>query len=89
MLERATTAREAIRIGRALVEKYGWSDVGEALTIADPKEVWVMEIVGVGEEEVAAVRGAGGSAPVLQASNTAKSFSVCGDQREQATSSER
>ena len=49
MLERATTAREAIRIGGELIEKYGWCDVGEALTIADPNEVWLMEIVGPGQ----------------------------------------
>ena len=55
MLERAATAREAIRIGGELVEKYGWCDVGEALTIADPKEVWVMEIVGPGKDAVGAV----------------------------------
>lgn len=54
MLERATTARQAIRVGGALIDKHGWCDVGEALTIADTKEVWVMEIVGVGEDEVGA-----------------------------------
>ena len=55
MLERASTARQAVRIGGALIEKHGWCDVGEALTIADTKEVWVMEIVGVGEDEIGAV----------------------------------
>ncbi len=55
MLERAATAREAIRIGGELIEKYGWCDEGEALTIADPQEVWVMEIVGPGKDEVGAV----------------------------------
>ena len=55
MLERATTAREAIRIGGTLIEKYGWCDEGEALTIADPQEVWLMEIVGPGEDAVGAV----------------------------------
>ena len=55
MLERAATAREAIRIGGALIEKYGWCDLGEALTIADKQEVWLMEILGLGEDEVGAV----------------------------------
>jgi len=55
MLERATTAREAIRIGGALVERHGWNDVGEALTIADPDEVWLMEIVGPGAERTGAI----------------------------------
>ena len=55
MLERATTAREAIRIGGKLIEQHGWCDAGEALTIADPDEVWLMEIVGPGEDETGAV----------------------------------
>jgi dipeptidase len=55
MLERAATARDAIRIGGQLIEKYGWCDAGEALTIADPHEVWLMEIVGPGKENVGAV----------------------------------
>ncbi|MBN1912657.1 MAG: C69 family dipeptidase [Pirellulales bacterium] len=55
MLERATTAREAIQLGGALIEKHGWCDFGEALMIADPNEVWVMEIVGPGKDEVGAV----------------------------------
>ena len=55
MLERAVTAREAIRIGGKLIEKHGWCDAGEALTIADPQEVWVMEIVGPGKGNVGAV----------------------------------
>jgi dipeptidase len=55
MLERAATAREAIRIGGALLDKYGWCDVGEGLTIADPHEVWLMEIVGPGKDAVGAV----------------------------------
>jgi len=55
MLERAKTAREAIRIGGELIEKYGWCDEGETLTIADPREVWVMEIVGPGKDAVGVV----------------------------------
>ena len=54
MLERAKTARDAIRIGGGLIERYGWNDVGEALTIADTKEVWLMEIVGPGKGAVGA-----------------------------------
>ena len=55
MLERARTARDAIRVGGALIEQHGWNDVGEALTIADPREVWVMEIVGPGKGLVGAI----------------------------------
>jgi dipeptidase len=55
MLERAATARQAIRIAADLLKKHGWCDQGEALTIADPKEVWLMEIVGPGKDAVGAV----------------------------------
>lgn len=55
MLERAKTAREAIQIAGQLLEQYGWADIGEALTIADTQEVWLMEIVGPGKDAVGAV----------------------------------
>jgi dipeptidase len=55
MLERAATARQAIQIGGKLLEEYGWCDEGEALTVADPREVWLMEIVGPGPDAVGAV----------------------------------
>lgn len=49
MLERATTAREAITIADELTKQYGWIDEGECLTIADKNEVWHFEIVGPGK----------------------------------------
>jgi len=55
MAERCRTAREAIKLAGELLEKYGYNDWGECLTIADTKEVWVMEIVGPGEGRVGAV----------------------------------
>lgn len=45
-LERATTAREAIRIMGDLVEEYGWKDAGETINICDGNEVWVAEFYG-------------------------------------------
>lgn len=51
-LERATTAREAIRIMGSLMEEYGFNawrpGVGEYLAVADPNEVWCFEFIPVG-----------------------------------------
>ncbi len=55
MLERASTAREAIKIGGELMDKYGWNDFGECLTISDPEEVWHLEIVGPGKGKTGAI----------------------------------
>lgn len=55
MLERTSTAREAIQMADNLLTKYGWSDVGECLTIADTKEVWHLEIVGPGAGNVGVI----------------------------------
>ncbi len=55
MLERTTTARDAIKLADELTKKYGWNDYGECLTIADKKEVWHFEIVGPGKGKVGAV----------------------------------
>ena len=55
MLERASTAREAIKIAGELMEKYGWNDFGECLTISDPEEVWHLEIVGPGKGKTGAI----------------------------------
>ncbi len=49
MLERCTTAREAIKLAGELTKKYGWNDSGECITIADKNEVWHLEIVGPGK----------------------------------------
>jgi len=55
MLERCSTAREAIKMADELTKKYGWNDEGECLTISDPKEVWHFEIVGPGKGKKGAV----------------------------------
>lgn len=55
MLERCTTAREAIKLAGKLTKKYGWNDAGECLTIADTKEVWHFEIVGPGKGNVGSI----------------------------------
>jgi len=48
MIERCTTAREAIKLAGELTKEYGYIDEGECLTIADTQEVWHLEIVGPG-----------------------------------------
>jgi dipeptidase len=55
MLERCTTARDAIRMADDLTKKYGWNDAGECLTISDKNEVWHFEIVGAGKDKTGAV----------------------------------
>jgi len=47
-LQRCTNARDAIRLIGDLVKEYGYGDWGECITIADPKEVWQLEIFGEG-----------------------------------------
>ncbi|MFO7829827.1 MAG: C69 family dipeptidase [Bacteroidales bacterium] len=47
-LQRARTAREAIQIMSNLVKKYGYYSSGESFSIADPNEVWIMELIGKG-----------------------------------------
>jgi dipeptidase len=55
MLERCTTAREAIKMADELTKKYGWNDAGECLTIADKEEIWHFEIVGPGKGKTGAI----------------------------------
>jgi dipeptidase len=54
-LQRAKTAREAIEVMTNLVEDYGYYSSGESFSIADPKEVWILEMIGKGEGERGAV----------------------------------
>jgi dipeptidase len=55
VLERARTAREAIRVADELTKAYGYNDWGECFTFADPKEVWHFEIHGPGKDKTGAV----------------------------------
>ena len=49
-LQRAKTAREAIKVMTQLVEKYGYISGGESFTICDPNEAWIMEMQGCGDD---------------------------------------
>ena len=57
VLERAKTAREAIRIADELTKQYGYNDYGEAFTFADTNEIWFFEILGPGKGQARAPSG--------------------------------
>ena len=50
-LQRARTAREAIRVIVDLANTYGYASSGESFSIADPNEAWIMELIGKGYKE--------------------------------------
>ncbi|HRT67435.1 MAG TPA: C69 family dipeptidase, partial [Bacteroidota bacterium] len=54
-LQRAKTAREAIKIMTDLVAEYGYYSSGESFSVADPNEVWIMEMISKGPWEKGAV----------------------------------
>ncbi|HEX8705318.1 MAG TPA: C69 family dipeptidase [Myxococcaceae bacterium] len=54
-LERAKTAREAIKVMTDLVAEYGYASTGESFSIADPKEAWILEMIGKGPGQKGAV----------------------------------
>jgi len=47
-LQRATSARDAIKIINDLTLKYGYYSSGESFSIADKDEVWIMDLIGNG-----------------------------------------
>ena len=54
-LQRAKTAREAIKVMTDLAEEYGYYSEGESFSISDPNEVWIMEMIGKGPGNKGAV----------------------------------
>ncbi len=48
-LQRARTAREAIKVMTDLVAQYGYASTGETFSIADPNEAWILEMIGRGD----------------------------------------
>ena len=54
-LQRATSARDAIKIMTDLVAEYGYYSTGESFSIADPDEVWLLEMIGKGPSNKGAV----------------------------------
>ena len=49
MVERAATAREAVQLIEPLTRDHVWVSDGETFSVADPREAWLVEIVGRGE----------------------------------------
>ncbi len=54
-LQRSKSAREAIHIIITLTDKYGYYSSGESFSIADPNEVWILEMIGKGKWDKGAV----------------------------------
>lgn len=54
-LQRAKNAREAIQTIAGLMEEYGYYSSGESFSIADPNEVWIMELISKGPDNKGAV----------------------------------
>jgi dipeptidase len=50
-LQRAKTAREAIKVIDELAREYGYRSSGETFSIADPNEAWIMELIGKGPDQ--------------------------------------
>jgi dipeptidase len=54
-LQRASSAREAIGVMASLVKEYGYYSSGESFSIADPREVWFMDMISKGPKDKGAV----------------------------------
>lgn len=54
-LQRSKTAREAIDVITSLVAEHGYYSSGESFSIADPEEVWFMDLIGKGPGNTGAV----------------------------------
>jgi dipeptidase len=54
-LQRSKTAREAIDVMTSLVAEYGYASTGESVSISDPNEVWILEMIGKGKGAKGAV----------------------------------
>lgn len=54
-LQRAKTAKEAIKVITDLIDRYGYNSSGESFTIADKNEAWIMEMIGKGPGRKGAV----------------------------------
>lgn len=51
-LQRAKSAREAIKIMTDFVKEYGYISAGESFSVADKDEIWIFELIGKGVKMV-------------------------------------
>jgi dipeptidase len=54
-LQRAKSAREAIKVMTEMVRDFGYASSGESFSIADKEEVWILEMIGKGDGQKGAV----------------------------------
>ena len=54
-LQRSKNAQEAITTMANLTNTYGYASEGESFSIADPNEVWILEMIGKGSIELGTV----------------------------------
>ena len=54
-LQRAKSAREAIKVMDQLMSEYGYASGGESFSVIDNNEAFIMEIIGKGEYELGSV----------------------------------
>ena len=54
-LQRATSAREALKVITELMHDYGYASSGESFSVSDKNEAWIFEIIGKGEGQKGAV----------------------------------
>ena len=54
-IQRAKTAREAIKVMTDLANTYGYCSEGESISVSDANEAWILEIIGKGDGEKGAV----------------------------------
>ncbi|GMH65251.1 hypothetical protein TL16_g04151 [Triparma laevis f. inornata] len=54
-LQRASNAREAIKVMDNLMQTYGYASEGESFSITDSREVWINEVIGKGTYEKGSV----------------------------------
>lgn len=54
-LQRAKSAREAIKIISEFMDAHGYYSSGESFSVSDPNEAWILELIGKGEGEKGAV----------------------------------